>query len=84
MQTWLMPDAKGRLSEVVKPAETEGPPKQHLARLFDGGGVVARGTEAVVGPARSGGGFMRAWPMDVLDDALVFERDTRLTRDLPL
>ena len=92
MQTWQMPDAKGRLSEVVKPAEPEGPQN---SILHDCSVVVAVAVAVAVvlslaafkrlsGRHAAVVACMRAWPMDGLDDALVFGRDTRLARDLPL
>ena len=92
MQTWQMPDAKGRLSEVVKPAETEGP---QSSILHDCSMAVAVAVAVAVdlshaafkrlsGRHATVVACMRAWPMDGLDDALVFERDTNQTRDLPL
>ena len=84
MQTWQMQDAKARLSEVVKLAETEGPQDITLHGRSVAVLLSRAAFERLSGQHASVVDFMQASPMAGLDDALVFERDTSLTRDEPL
>ena len=83
MKAWQMQEAKARLSEVVKCAESEGP--QYITHHGQSVAVVVsqamysrltcneQGLEAL----------MQASPLFGADD-LVFERDTSPTRNVPL
>ena len=84
MQTWQMQDAKARLSEVVKLAETEGPQDITLHGRSVAVVLSRAAFERLSGQHASVVDFMQASPLAGMDDALVFERDTSLTRDLPL
>jgi prevent-host-death family protein len=84
MAVWQMQEAKARLSELVKRAETEGP--QDIT-------VHGRSVAVVLSRAAfdrlSGRGmslveFMQASPLVGLDDELVFERDRAPARDIEL
>ena len=84
MQTWQMQEAKARLSEVVKRAEQEGP-QDITVHGRSVAVVLSRAAfERLSGQMASLVDFMRASPLVGLDDELVFERDSSLTRDLPL
>jgi prevent-host-death family protein len=84
MQTWQMQDAKARLSEVVRRAEIDGP-QDITVHGRSVAVVVSRAAfERLSGQTASLVDFMQASPLAGLDDELVFERDTSLTRDLPL
>lgn len=84
MQAWQMQDAKARLSEVVKRAESDGP----QAITVHGRSVAVvlshAAFERLSGQSASLVDFMQASPLAALDDDLVFERDTSLTRDVAL
>ena len=84
MQTWQMQDAKARLSEVVKRAELDGP--QDITLHGRSVAVVMSRTayERLSGQGASLVTFMQASPLVGLDEELVFERSTDLTRDLAL
>ena len=83
MQTWRMKDAKARLSEVVKRAELDGP--QYISRHRRSSAVVLTPAEfeRLSDQRPSVVDFMQNSPLVGLDEDLVFERDTSLTRDLP-
>jgi prevent-host-death family protein len=84
MQTWQMQDAKARPSEVVRWAEIDGP-QDITVHGRSVAVVVSRAAfERLSGQTASLVDFMQASPLAGLDDELVFERDTSLTRDLPL
>lgn len=84
MQSWQMQDAKARLSEVVKLAESDGP--QGITIHGRSVAVVlSRATfERMSGQRASLVEFMQSSPLTGLDDELVFDRDQSLTRDLEL
>ncbi|MEP6503205.1 MAG: type II toxin-antitoxin system Phd/YefM family antitoxin [Betaproteobacteria bacterium] len=84
MQNWQMQEAKARLSEVVKQAETMGPQ-----------GITVHGRSVAVvlsqdqfdrlsGQNASLVEFMQASPLFGLEDELEFEREQTLTRDVDL
>ena len=83
MHTWQMQEAKARLSEVVKRAESEGPQDitlhgQSVAVL------VSRSTfEHLSGSRHSLVEFMRQSPLYDLED-IDFTRDSSLTREVGL
>ncbi len=83
MHVWQMQEAKARLSEVVKRAESEGPQDitlhgQSVAVL------VSRSTfERLSGSGHSLVEFMRQSPLYALEN-VEFERDRSLTREAAL
>ena len=79
-----MQDAKARLSEVVKQAERDGPQEITLHGRSVAVVLSRARFEQLSGQAASMLDFMQASPLAGLDDDLVFERDTDLTRDLAL
>jgi prevent-host-death family protein len=83
MHTWQMQEAKARLSEVVKLAESEGP-QDITVHGRSVAVVVSRATfERLSGSGRSLVEFMRQSPLHGLEE-LDFERDKSVTRDLTL
>lgn len=84
MQTWQMQEAKARLSEVVKRAELDGPQDITLHGRSVAVVLSRAAFERLSGQTASVVDFMQASPLAGLDDDLVFERDTSLTRELPL
>ncbi len=84
MQSWQMQDAKARLSEVVKRAERDGPQDITLHGRSVAVVLSRDRFDQLSGQAASVIDFMQASPLAGLDDDLVFERDTGLTRDLSL
>ena len=84
MRTWQIQEAKARLSEVVKRAESEGP--QDIT--FHGRSVAVvlsrAAFERLSGQSASLVDFMRASPLVGLDDELLFERDGSPTREVDL
>ena len=84
MQTWQMQEAKARLSEVVKRAELDGPQDITLHGRSVAVVLSRIAFERLSGQNASLVDFMQASPLVGLDDELVFERDTGLTRDIPL
>ena len=84
MQTWQMQEAKARLSELVKRAEQHGPQDITLHGRSVAVVVSRAAFERMSGQAASLVDFMQASPLAGLDDVLVFERETSLTRDLAL
>lgn len=82
MSTWQMQDAKARLAQVVRRAETEGPqditvhgqPVAVVLSRADFERLTRRGTSLVE--------FMQDSPLAGLDDELVFARDASPTRDI--
>ena len=84
MQTWQMQEAKARLSEVVKQAETVGP-QDITVHGRSVAVVMSRAQfEQLSGQRASLVEFMQASPLFGLEEALVFERDRSLTRDVEL
>jgi len=83
VQTWQMQEAKARLSEVVKRAESEGP--QDITLHGQSVAVVlSRATyERLSGSGHSLVAFMRQSPLYALDE-IEFERDKSVTRDTVL
>jgi prevent-host-death family protein len=84
MQTWQMQDAKARLSELVKRAESDGPQDITLHGRSVAVVVSRAVFDRLSGQMASVVDFMQASPMVGLDDTLVFERDPSLTRETPL
>ncbi len=83
MNTWQMQEAKARLSEVVKLAESEGP-QDITVHGRSVAVVVSRATfERLSGSGQSLVEFMRQSPLHGLEE-LDFERDRSGTRDLTL
>lgn len=83
MHTWQMQEAKARLSEVVKLAESEGP-QDITVHGRSVAVVVSRATfERLSGSGQSLVEFMRQSPLHGLEE-LDFERDRSGTRDLTL
>lgn len=83
MHVWQMQEAKARLSEVVKCAESEGP--QSITLHGQSVAVVVSRVmfERLTGNEHSLVEFMRRSPLYGADD-LVLERDKSLTRKVPL
>jgi prevent-host-death family protein len=83
MQVWQMQEAKAKLSELVKRAQTDGP--QDITLHGESVAVVlSRETfERLTSPKVSLVDFMRASPLYDLDD-LVFEREDSLSREVEL
>ncbi len=83
MHVWQMQEAKARLSEVVKCAESEGP--QNITLHGQSVAVVVSHAmfERLTGNDQSLVHFMRQSPLHGSDDILL-ERDSSLTREVPL
>lgn len=83
MHSWQMQEAKARLSEVVKLAESEGP--QDITLHGRSVAVVLSRTafERLAGSERSLVEFMRRSPLYGLEE-IGFERDRSLTREMEL
>lgn len=79
-----MQEAKARLSELVKRAEVDGPQDITLHGRSVAVVLSRAAFERLSGQMASVVDFMQASPLVGLDDVLVFERDTSLTRELPL
>ncbi|MEI6114621.1 MAG: type II toxin-antitoxin system Phd/YefM family antitoxin [Burkholderiales bacterium] len=81
MQVWQMQEAKARLSELVKCAESEGP--QNITLHGHSVAVVLSRSmfERLTGNEHSLVDFMRRSPLHGADD-IVLERDTSLTREI--
>lgn len=79
MHVWQMQEAKARLSEVVKCAESEGP--QNITLHGNSVAVVVSRSmfERLTGNEHSLVDFMRRSPLYGADD-IMLERDTSLTR----
>lgn len=83
MQTWQMQDAKARMSELVKSAQSQ--PQDITVHGKSVAVVVSRSTFDRLSQAQGSlVDFMQRSPLASLDDAddIVFERDTSLTRHL--
>ena len=83
MSIWQMQEAKARLSELVKRAESEGPQKitvhgQPVAVLLSRAAF-----ERLSGNGNSLVDFMRASPLYAMED-IEFERDRSVTRAISL
>ena len=83
MHVWQMQEAKARLSEVVKCAETDGP--QNITLHGQSVAVVVSHAmfERLTGNEHSLVDFMRRPPLYEADD-ITLERNTSLTREAPL
>ena len=81
MHVWQMQEAKARLSEVVKCAESEGP--QNITLHGQSVAVVVSRAmfERLTGNEHSLVDFMRRSPLHGADD-IVLERNTSLTREV--
>lgn len=84
MQAWQMQEAKARLSEVVKRAELDGPQDITLHGRSVAVVLSRAAFERLSGQSASIVDFMQASPLVGLDEDLVFERDTSVTRDVSL
>lgn len=84
MQTWQMQEAKARLSEVVKRAESTGPQNITLHGRSVAVVVSRAAFERLSGQQASLLEFMQASPMAQLPDNFEFVRDRSLTRDVSL
>lgn len=83
MNSWQMQEAKARLSEVVKCAESDGP--QNITLHGQSVAVVVSRSmfERLTGNDRSFVDFMRRSPLHGAED-VVIERDNSLTREATL
>ena len=83
MHVWQMQEAKARLSELVKCAESEGP--QNITLHGQSVAVVVSRSmfERLTGNEHSLVDFMRRSPLYGTDD-ITLERNTSLTREVPL
>ena len=83
MHAWQMQEAKARLSEVVKCAESEGP--QNITLHGQSVAVVVSRSlfDSLTGNDQSLVEFMRRSPLFGAED-IMLERDTSLTREVPL
>ena len=83
MHVWQMQEAKARLSEVVKCAESEGP--QNITLHGQSVAVVVSRAmfERLTGNEHSLVEFMRQSPLVEADD-ITLERNTSLTREVSL
>lgn len=83
MHVWQMQEAKARLSEVVKCAESEGP--QNITLHGQSVAVVVSRSmfERLTGNEHSLVDFMRRSPL-VEADEITLERNTSLTREVSL
>jgi prevent-host-death family protein len=79
-----MQEAKARLSELVKCAEVEGPQDITLHGKSVAVVMSRAAFQRMSGQQASLLDFMQASPLAGLDDELVIERDTSLTRDVAL
>ena len=79
MQTWQMQEAKARMSELVKSAQSQ--PQDITVHGKSVAVVVSRGTFDRLSQAQGSlVDFMRRSPLADADD-VVFERDSSLTRE---
>lgn len=81
MHVWQMQEAKARLSELVKCAESEGPQDITLHGQSVAVVLSRRAFERLAGNDRSLVQFMQQSPLYGLDD-VEFERASDLTRDV--
>ena len=84
MQVWQMQEAKARLSEVVKRAESHGPQDITLHGRSVAVVLSRAAFERLSGQQASVLEFMQASPLAGLDNELAFERDRSPTRKLKL
>ncbi|MBK8401772.1 MAG: type II toxin-antitoxin system Phd/YefM family antitoxin [Propionivibrio sp.] len=83
MQTWQMQEAKARLSEVVKLAESEGPQDITLHGRSVAVILSRAAFERLSGSEYSLVEFMRQSPLYGLEE-IAFDRDRSLTREVAL
>ncbi len=83
MQKWQMQEAKARLSELVKLAESEGPQDITLHGRSVAVVLSRSAFEALSGSRQSLLEFMRRSPLHGLDD-IDFERSQGVTREVDL
>ncbi len=83
MQTWQMQEAKARLSELVKLAQTEGPQDITLHGRSVAVVLSRSAFELLSGSKQSLVEFMRQSPLHGLEE-IEFERDRSATREEPL
>ena len=83
MDTWQMQDAKARLSEVVRRADTNGLQKITLHGRAVAAVLSREEYDRLTGAGESLVDFMRRSPLYGLDE-LEFPREQSLTRDIPL
>ncbi|WGG48844.1 type II toxin-antitoxin system Phd/YefM family antitoxin [Rugamonas sp. DEMB1] len=83
MQTWQMQEAKARLSELVKLAQTEGPQDITLHGRSVAVVLSREAFERLSGSKQSLVEFMRQSPLYDLEE-IEFERDRSTTRETPL
>lgn len=84
MQTWQMQEAKARLSEMVKRAETDGPQDITVHGRSVAVLLSRAEFERLSGQSLSLVEFMQASPLAGLGEDLVFERDRSPTRESSL
>ena len=84
MQVWQMQEAQVRLSELVKCAEAEGPQDISLHGQSVAVVLSRASFERLSGQQMSLLEFMQASPLVGLDEELVFERDSSITREVAL
>ena len=81
MQTWQMQEAKARMSELVKRAQSQGP-QDITVHGKSVAVVISRATfDRLSQTQESLTDFMRRSPLHGIDD-IAFERDRSLTREL--
>ncbi len=83
MYAWQMQEAKARLSELVKRAESEGPQDITLHGRSVAVVLSRDAFERLAGSSRSLVDFMRQSPLYGLEE-LDLQRDTSLTREIEL
>ena len=83
MRTWQMQEAKARISEVVKRAQTQGPQEITLHGKSVAVVISREAYDRISGNEHSLVDFMRRSPAFGLDE-LRFERDRNLTRKVVL
>lgn len=83
MSVWQMQEAKARLSEVVKRAESEGPQDITLHGQSVAVLISRAAFERLSGSGHSLVDFMRASPLYAMED-IEFERDHSVTRAVPM
>lgn len=83
MQTWQMQDAKARLSELVKLAQSEGPQNITLHGKSVAVVLSRAAFETLAGNQQSLAEFMRQSPLYGLDE-IEFKRDESSTREIEL
>jgi len=83
MQTWQMQEAKARMAEVVKRAQTQGPQEITVHGRPAAVLLSKQDYDQLTGSGESLAAFMARSPLVGLDD-LEFERDNSLPRDVSL